>query len=609
MKEKIALSFMLLSSLNAGHGMQPQTDTQYQIPAIFMLTQDLRGYLGKFLGKHEMYVLPQSPNMIFRYEANDEKIKQFVDTYPQTSRLNLQDFRLVGDKGLIHLKTLSNLTSLNLGGCNKITDQGLNHLSNLSKLTSLNLGGIPFLRNWWLKNITPLLNLTSLNLGDCRITRDVLWHLQSLTNLTSLNLRGCDFNTYERHYVNVIQFQKPLMGFLSCLIKLTSLNLGNCKFSEYTEDNEIQNLSLLTDLTSLNLRDAKWSGKNYGFLKGLTNLRYLNLEDSFGSNGTCLSGKVEEDLRSLVNLTSLKLLFRIEKTKDLKYLEFLTCPTSLSLHDFFMSRNHSFEESCLSSLTNLTALISDCIDLSKGKLDYLRALPNLTSLDLRGCGDISNQGLKTVRDLTTLKSLGLCVRINGASESLELLNSLTNVSSLSLWCSDITDGGLDHLKSLTTITSLSIWESSDLETLPNGSVRSCRSNINITDGGLIHLATLSNLKSLSLRDSNITDLGLEYMTLLTSLTSLKLDNFSEITDGGLKHLTALTNLTELDHNKDFRKRKESRYYIYYHCPHVFENGFQRYKLEDDELSRQRGWKYEGVSDSQFYLEYLDKLAS
>ncbi|PHR86364.1 MAG: hypothetical protein COA78_38045 [Blastopirellula sp.] len=70
-------------------------------------------------------------------------------------------------------------------------------------------------------------------------------------------------------------------------------------------------------------------------------------------------------------------------------------------------------------------------------------------------------------------------------------------------------------------------------------------NTKITDAGLEHLKGLTSLTSLNLDGTQVTDAGLESLNGLTSLKGLSLHR-TQITDAGLENLKDLTSLTYLD---------------------------------------------------------------
>lgn len=69
-------------------------------------------------------------------------------------------------------------------------------------------------------------------------------------------------------------------------------------------------------------------------------------------------------------------------------------------------------------------------------------------------------------------------------------------------------------------------------------------NTDVTDAGLGHLTELSNLRDLSLANTKVTDAGLDHLNGLHQLQTLELLN-TKVTDAGLEHLKGLSRLQRL----------------------------------------------------------------
>jgi hypothetical protein len=67
-----------------------------------------------------------------------------------------------------------------------------------------------------------------------------------------------------------------------------------------------------------------------------------------------------------------------------------------------------------------------------------------------------------------------------------------------------------------------------------------------TDAELALLKGLTKLKTMSMRDTKITDAGLEQMKGFSKLEELDLQECLQITDAGLVHLHGLTELKQID---------------------------------------------------------------
>jgi len=90
-----------------------------------------------------------------------------------------------------------------------------------------------------------------------------------------------------------------------------------------------------------------------------------------------------------------------------------------------------------------------------------------------------------------------------------------------------------------------------------------------------------NLKVIKLNGCLISDFGLQYLSELTRLREIELNNVSKITNNGLSCLSLLTNLTKLDLSwsniDDDGLRYISRFYLLkkltlYHCDKITNNG-------------------------------------
>ncbi len=87
-------------------------------------------------------------------------------------------------------------------------------------------------------------------------------------------------------------------------------------------------------------------------------------------------------------------------------------------------------------------------------LSYLKRLPHLSSLSLRGT-QVTGGGLKHLEGMTTLLDLDL-TGTNVTDARLKHLSQLTSLQSLNLRNTQITDAGLENLKGLTGLRSLDL---------------------------------------------------------------------------------------------------------------------------------------------------------
>ena len=181
----------------------------------------------------------------------------------------------------------------------------------------------------------------------------------------------------------------------------------------------------------------------------------------------------------------------------------------------------------------------------KKSLNYvIQNLPNIESLNLKGCYNVTDIGIghAFVKDLSSLTvlNLSLCKQITDTSLG-RIARFLSNLEVLDLaGCCNITNTGL----------LLCAWGLPKLKYL---NLRSCR---HISDTGIAHLAGLNassargnkNLTTLCLQDcQKITDNALSNIAKgLVHLESINLSFCCGITESGLAHLAGLRSLRELN---------------------------------------------------------------
>lgn len=128
--------------------------------------------------------------------------------------LDLAWCQKVGDLGLMHLKSLENLTSLNLKG-SKATAVGLQYLRRLPKLRHLDLGHCDGVTDEALGHLLANTQIAKLNLTWCAgITDEGLGHLAQLASLRELDISFCSQIT-----------DAGLERLLACPNRLTALRL------------------------------------------------------------------------------------------------------------------------------------------------------------------------------------------------------------------------------------------------------------------------------------------------------------------------------------------------------------------------------------------------
>ena len=219
----------------------------------------------------------------------------------------------------------------------------------------------------------------------------------------------------------------------------------------------------------------------------------------------------------------------------------------------------------IKALPSLTSLdLRGCREIPEEKLaEALMALPNLTSLNLHGWAQITGEQLaEALMKLPNLTSLDLsyCRKITG-EKLVEALTKLPKFTSLNLtWCEQIKGEKLvEALVKLTSLTSLDLWACTQIpeETL----VQALMTLPNLTN---LDLAQCKQIKGDKLAKAlmklpGLTSLNLQWcpqipgeklaeaLMKLPNLTSLNLRGCTQITDNKLAAaLMKLPNLTSLN---------------------------------------------------------------
>ncbi|CAI5510864.1 unnamed protein product [Closterium sp. Naga37s-1] len=178
----------------------------------------------------------------------------------------------------------------------------------------------------------------------------------------------------------------------------------------------------------------------------------------------------------------------------------------------------------IGAASGLDTLILDHTSVADSDLEPLAALTSLTDLSLGNCHNLTPALLAHVGRLTGLEelSLGGC---GMGDEVLPLLTCLPRLGTLTA-PPGVTDAGLQQLAALPSLRRLSLCGCQD-----------------VTSTGMLHVGRLTSLQGLFLRNTRVTNQGLQHLTSLTNLLSLILP--SGVTDDGMQ-LTPLTRLWSLD---------------------------------------------------------------
>jgi internalin A len=199
-----------------------------------------------------------------------------------------------------------------------------------------------------------------------------------------------------------------------------------------------------------NSRHVKLTDAGLAHLRGLAQLRFLDLSSSRNLSGGCLA-----------------------IVKDLKSLQRLSFPNA-----------RFFVDADLAPLAELTDLRFLCLrgpGIHDAGLAHLRGLVNMHSLDLMDT-QLTGVGLDHLRSMTRLESLYLD---RTHVEKLDPVRHFTRLRSLSLASTPIADAALAELKGL-----------DQLETLDLSGTR-------VTDAGLEHLRGLKKLRTLRVRGTTV----------------------------------------------------------------------------------------------------------
>ncbi|MDX9975620.1 MAG: M56 family metallopeptidase [FCB group bacterium] len=277
----------------------------------------------------------------------------------------------------------------------------------------------------------------------------------------------------------------------------------------------------LTGLRELDIMAPELTDWGMQGIAGLTSLRHLTLH----ALRVTATG-----MRHLENLQSLETLLAWNSLTDdaLASIANLSSLRELSLNATYL-QGPGIEH--LARLPRLQHLELQGKDFGDGGLRYLRALPALKSLTLRGDGmRISDAGMRSVAGLTGLEQLRLVRLGNITDVGIAELRSLRALRVLDLHHSVTTDAALAYLSEMESLEDIML--SNNSQTV-------------LTDAGLAHLTRLKNLKRLwtmSWSKAPITDAGLESLSTIETLRDLHIGGGEGITDQGIGYLARLPQL-------------------------------------------------------------------
>lgn len=467
--------------------------------------------------------------------------------FPKAERLDLSGSR-VTDAGLEAVKGMTGLRELALDGT-KVADAGLARLKGLTKLEALGLSGTAVTPKG-LEALKGLASLKTLSLDRNKITDETLAVLASMGRLGALAGARGDKGARPAAPEDVVSlslYSTPVtdagLAHLKGLTNLRSLELSFCKVG----DAGLAHLKGLSRLESLYLYGTRVKGPGLEHLKGLTKLKSLSLDSALYTD-EALAMLAKADKLHVVNAAAWRGGGR---------------PTSAGAVLSFTLRDAPVTDAGLAHLKGLVNLESLSLYKTRVKgpgLAHLAGMKKLKSLYL---GDVP----------FTDDLLGILVKADklhaisrAAKSGTGRPANLAEINSFSLADSQVTDAGLEHLRGLAGLQSLNLQKApikgpglAHLKGLAKLRTIFLSGN-QITDEALAALvkadqlhalsrtrgpkgrpASVADITALSLEDTAITDAGLAHFKGLAGLQYLTLDN-TNVTDAGLKHIQGLAKL-------------------------------------------------------------------
>ncbi len=308
--------------------------------------------------------------------------------------------RNLTDRDLVHLKGLNSLQDLHLGGAKRITDAGLVHLKGLTQLQNLHLRGTQVTA----AGLAQLKALTRLQ--DLRVTwtptmfdageepfEDAAKNLGKEQAIAAIRQLGGGIT------VNAAGPGRPVV---------VASFWGNKNFT----DTDWAHLGALTDLEELYFDESSITDVGLARLKGLTHLKYLDLDSAHQITDAGLA-----HLKGLTQLENLDLL-------------------GDNITDVGLAH--------LSGMTNLQNLGLFGTQITDAGLVHLEGLTHLEYLNLKGT-QVGDAGLEHLRGLAKLEELNLYgTKITDAG--LEYLKGLPKLHRVWLGNTQATEEGANKLK-------------------------------------------------------------------------------------------------------------------------------------------------------------------
>jgi Leucine-rich repeat (LRR) protein len=385
----------------------------------------------------------------------------------------------VTDAELRKLKALKHLQCLLLDNTS-VTDAGLKELKKLKNLEMLILG-TPQVTDAGLKELKELTNLRVLGLIDTRVTEEGLKELKELKSLHDLLLNGTLVTDAKLGTLLEIGPFHPVVRDPTEDNLRKSVGGGGMAFYflRTLADAPLDKRKVRSGpgaITGLNLRGTRVTDVGLKELKGLKNLRWLEIDPAKVTEAALKTLREIGLLHTLAN-ASAKDGRRPSGPGEVTKLEL--CETAVT--DAGLKELEEFK--------NLQILSLWATKVTDAGLKELKGLKRLHTLYLGG-NLLTNDTKVTDAALTTLREIGLLHALSNAkTKDGKRPSGPGDVTSLDLRRTRVTDAGLKELK-----------EFKNLETL-------YLSRTMVTDAGLKELKELEHLPMLFLSNTKVTDAG------------------------------------------------------------------------------------------------------
>ena len=197
---------------------------------------------------------------------------------PALSKLDLSMTRIT-DRGLLDLKTASNLTEINLYYAELVSDQGIAVIKSLPKLKRLNLRGTK-ITDSTLQLLNHLPSLDSVDIGFAQVTDSGISQL-ALPNLKELSIGG---NKLTDAGLQALRQMPALTSLDVSGAQRTDSGLWSVSLTE----SGMEAIATLKELRHLRLNGVAVSARGLEKLKGLRKLERLDLQSCARINDDAL---------------------------------------------------------------------------------------------------------------------------------------------------------------------------------------------------------------------------------------------------------------------------------------------------------------------------------